>query len=71
VQAVQEIRESVPKEFDFCREARLMGTISSRLRAAGHTGVVVPQVLADLSSSRLLVMQHMPGGRCADRLTGA
>ena len=61
------MRETVPKEFDFLREAQLMRVIAARLKAAGIEGVIVPEPLMALSSQQLLVMQRMPG-ECATRL---
>ncbi len=60
------MRETVPKEFDFLREARLMRVIAARLKAAGIEGVIVPEPLMALSSQQLLVMQRMPG-ECTTR----
>ncbi len=58
---LDEMRETVPREFDFAREARLMKALGERLRAAGHAAVLVPEPLAALTSPRLLVMQRMQG----------
>ncbi len=60
-QMLDEMRETVPREFDFAREARLMKALGERLRAAGHAAVLVPEPLAALTSPRLLVMQRMQG----------
>ncbi|CAL8465766.1 g5302 [Coccomyxa elongata] len=56
-----EMRDTVPKEFDFLREARLMRVISGRLRHAQLPGMIVPEPLLALSSPQLLVMQRMQG----------
>ena len=64
MQLLEEMRETVPKEFDFLREARLMQVIAARARAAGLKGVTIPQPLLALSSKELLVMQRMPGSPC-------
>jgi predicted unusual protein kinase regulating ubiquinone biosynthesis (AarF/ABC1/UbiB family) len=61
VQILGEMRETVPKEFDFLREARLMRVIAARLRKSGLQGVVIPEPLLALSSQQLLVMQRMHG----------
>ena len=61
VQILEEMRETVPKEFDFLREARLMCVIAARAKAAGIRGVVIPQPLMVLTCRELLVMQRMPG----------
>ena len=51
----------MPREFDFVREARLMKALGERLRAAGHTRILVPEPVSALTSQRLLVMQRMQG----------
>ncbi|BDA51611.1 Protein ACTIVITY OF BC1 COMPLEX KINASE 8, chloroplastic [Coccomyxa sp. Obi] len=56
-----EMRDTVPKEFDFLREARLMRVIAGRLRHARLPGVIVPEPVLALSSPQLLVMQRMQG----------
>lgn len=61
VQILGEMRETVPKEFDFLREAKLMRVIAARVREAGLKGVVIPEPLLALTSPQLLVMQRMPG----------
>ena len=58
---LEEMRDTVPKEFDFLREAKLMQVIAARAKAAGLKGVTIPQPLLALSSKELLVMQRMPG----------
>ena len=58
---VLELRDAVPKEFDFRREARLTMAIGSNLQAAGHSRIRTPCVLTELSSGRLLVMERMQG----------
>lgn len=60
-QILGEMRETVPKEFDFLREAKLMRVIASRVRGAGLKGVVIPEPLLALTSPQLLVMQRMHG----------
>ena len=62
---LDEMRETVPREFDFAREARLMKALGERLRAGGHAAVLVPEPLAALTSPRLLVMQRMQGDKSA------
>ncbi len=61
LQILEEMRDTVPKEFDFLREARLMQVIAARAKAAGIQGVVIPKPLMALSSKGLLVMQRMEG----------
>lgn len=67
-QLLGEMRETVPKEFDFLREARLMRLIAARIKSARLPGVVVPEPLLALSSPQLLVMQRMPGARLSSCL---
>ena len=59
------MRDTVPKEFDFLREAGLMQVMAARAKAAGIRGVLIPKPLMALSSRGLLVMQRMEG---SDRL---
>ena len=59
------LKRAAPQEFDFLREAQLMRVIAARLAAAGVRGVAVPEPLLALSTPRMLVMQHMPGGTAA------
>ena len=61
---LEEMRETVPREFDFVREARLMKALGERLRAAGHARILVPEPVSALTSQRLLVMQRMHGAPC-------
>ena len=63
-QMLEEMRETVPREFDFVREARLMKALGERLRAAGHACILVPEPVSALTSQRLLVMQRMQGTIC-------
>ena len=65
---LDEMRETVPREFDFAREARLMRALGARLRAAGHSRVRVPEPLCALTSPRLLVMQRMQGDNMNPRM---
>ena len=62
-QVVQELRDAVPKEFDFLREARLTEAIGNSLRAGGYDRVRTPRVLGALSTARLLVLERMEGER--------
>ena len=64
LQMLEEMRETVPREFDFVREARLMKALGERLRAAGHARILVPEPVSALTSQRLLVMQRMHGAPC-------
>ena len=58
------LRETLPLELDFRREARAM----TELRAAlgDREDVVVPEVMAELSTRRLLVMEYVEGSRITD-----
>ena len=66
-QILEEMRDTVPKEFDFLREAKLMQVIAARAKAAGIQGVVIPKPLMALSSKGLLVMQRMEGDSSPQR----
>ena len=55
------MRDTVPKEFDFLREAKLMQVIAVRAKAAGIRGILIPKPLMALSSRGLLVMERMEG----------
>ncbi|CAL5224036.1 g6658 [Coccomyxa viridis] len=61
VPILEEMRDTVPKEFDFLREAKLMQVMAARAKAAGIHGVLIPEPLMALSSKGLLVMQRMEG----------
>jgi predicted unusual protein kinase regulating ubiquinone biosynthesis (AarF/ABC1/UbiB family) len=59
------LRQTIPLELDFRQEA----IASARLRAAlaHRTDVVVPAVIPELSSERLLVMDYVDGIKITDR----
>jgi aarF domain-containing kinase len=58
---LSEMRQTVPKEFDFLREARLQAVMGGRLAADGHGHIVVPRPCAGLTTRRLLVMERLDG----------
>ena len=60
-QMLAEMRETVPKEFDFVREARLQSAVGARLQAGQVAGVCVPKPLLALTTPQVLVMQRMHG----------
>lgn len=56
------MRQTVPKEFDFIREARLQSALRARLGAAGFADrIVVPRPLLAACSRTLLVMERLDG----------
>ena len=56
------MRQTVPKEFDFIREARLQSALRARLGAAGFADkIVVPRPLLSACSRTLLVMEKLDG----------
>ena len=56
------MRQTVPKEFDFIREARLQSALRARLGAAGFADkIVVPRPLLAACSRTLLVMEKLEG----------
>ena len=60
---VGEIQASIPKEFDFRREARLQAAIRARLLAHGGAAATVriPRPVPALCSRGLVVMERLPG----------
>eukprot|EP00884_Botryococcus_braunii_P006323 jgi/Botrbrau1/15692/Bobra.4_1s0069.1 len=58
---LEEMSETVPKEFHFGREARLMRIIGARLHRSGFHTILVAQPLLALCSPNLLVMERMSG----------
>ena len=58
---LNEMAETVGKEFDFRREARLMDTVRSRLQDCS-LAVKIPQPVHSMTTTNLLVMQRMQGG---------
>lgn len=65
-----EMRQTVPKEFDFVREARLQTVMGGRLAADGHAHIVVPRPCAALTTRRLLVMERLDGVSLAAVIRG-
>ena len=61
---LREVRKYVPLELDFEHEADNADRMRRHL--AARTDVVVPQIVRPLSSSRVLVMEFMPGVRVTD-----
>ncbi len=61
MQILEEMSETVPKEFHFGREARLMRIIGARLHRSGFHTILVAQPLLALCSPNLLVMERMSG----------
>jgi aarF domain-containing kinase len=58
---LSEMRQTVPKEFDFVREARLQRVMGGRLAADGFPHIAVPLPCAALTTRRLLVMERLDG----------
>lgn len=61
---VDEVTKLVPLELDFVNEAGNAERMAACI--AGHADVVVPPVVRELSSGRVLVSEFMPGVRCTD-----
>ncbi len=59
------LRETLPLELDFRREAELM--MSLRAALAHRSDVIVPAFFPDLSTGRLLVMEYIEGIKITDR----
>jgi len=59
---LKEMGQTVPKEFDFVREARLQAALQARLAPVGRAArVVIPTPRLDLTSRTVLVMQRLHG----------
>ena len=59
---LKEMGQTVPKEFDFVREARLQAALQARLALVGRAArVVIPTPRLDLTSRTVLVMQRLHG----------
>ncbi|MBI3781986.1 MAG: AarF/ABC1/UbiB kinase family protein [Deltaproteobacteria bacterium] len=68
---LREIKRYVPLELDFQNEAQNAERIRANLRHRGD--VVIPQIVHELTTSKLLVMEYLPGIRVTDvdRLSAA
>ena len=62
---LDEVRKYVPRELDFVAEAASATRIRANL--AGRADVLVPAIVPELSSRRVLVMEYVPGVRITDR----
>jgi predicted unusual protein kinase regulating ubiquinone biosynthesis (AarF/ABC1/UbiB family) len=60
VSAVKEMQIAVPKEFDFQREARLMGALRQRMTSVAPD-LVIPEPVLPLCGPGIIVMQRMQG----------
>lgn len=69
VSVVEEFQYQIPLEFDFEREAQMMQRISTNLSRAGivPNRVVIPQVVQNLVSRKVIVMNFVEGVKI-DRL---
>ena len=59
------LKETLPLELDFTREAELM--MSLRAALAHRSDVIVPEFIPELSTGRLLVMEYIEGIKITDR----
>ncbi|HEV2236956.1 MAG TPA: ABC1 kinase family protein [Ktedonobacterales bacterium] len=59
------LRDTLPLELDFVREAAAMTTLRAAL--AHRADVLVPAVIPELSTRRLLVMEYVEGIKITDR----
>ncbi|HVM97727.1 MAG TPA: AarF/UbiB family protein [Candidatus Acidoferrales bacterium] len=68
---LREIKRYVPLELDFKHEAQNAERIRANLRH--REDVIVPRIIHDLTTSKLLVMEYLPGIRITDvdRLTAS
>jgi ubiquinone biosynthesis protein len=62
---VDHLRETLPLELDFQREARAMTALRAALRH--RDDVLIPAVIPELSTRRLLVMEYVEGVKITDR----
>ena len=62
---VDYLKETLPLELDFTREAEAMTSLRAAL--AHRPDALVPQVIPDLSTERLLVMEYAGGIKITDR----
>jgi predicted unusual protein kinase regulating ubiquinone biosynthesis (AarF/ABC1/UbiB family) len=62
---VDYLQETLPLELDFEHEAEAMASLRAAL--AHRADVVIPTVMPDLSTSRLLVMEYIHGIKITDR----
>ncbi len=62
---VEYLRATLPLELDFVHEAQAMAQLRTALQA--RPDVVVPAVVPELSTSRLIVMEYMEGIKITDR----
>jgi predicted unusual protein kinase regulating ubiquinone biosynthesis (AarF/ABC1/UbiB family) len=61
---IDEVQKYVPLELDFVHEARNAARMRTQL--ANRPDVLVPAVVGELSTRRILVMQYAPGVRVTD-----
>jgi predicted unusual protein kinase regulating ubiquinone biosynthesis (AarF/ABC1/UbiB family) len=62
---VDYLKETLPLELDFVHEAKSMGSL--RMALAHRDDVLVPTVVPELSTERLLVMEFIDGIKITDR----
>ncbi|HEX2350066.1 MAG TPA: ABC1 kinase family protein [Ktedonobacterales bacterium] len=62
---VDHLKETLPLELDFAREARAMTALRQALR--GRDDVLIPAAIPELSTRRLLVMEYVEGVKINDR----
>jgi ubiquinone biosynthesis protein len=63
-QMLDESRKSLVRELDYRQEANNLTTIGEHLREFEH--IIVPEPIADYSSSRVLTMQYVHGKKITD-----
>jgi aarF domain-containing kinase len=63
---VEDFEANIREELDFRREAESMGEFNRIMVEHGHSQVVAPRVLPDLSTARVLVMERFFGHRVDD-----
>src|SRR6516165_169347 len=62
---VDHLRATLPLELDFVREAREMSLLRAAL--SHRSDVIIPSVVPELSTSRLITMEYVEGIKIDDR----
>lgn len=58
---VCEMRNAIPREFDFVREARLSQAVRSRLASPEFSNLLIPRAAMELCTEKMMVTEFMEG----------